>query len=185
MAAGVPDFPLNFRRGRRRSHGHGTSRNPGRDLRATCSPRSSEPINPPAPASFCWKAVPGFCRPIPRTSPEKPNSQLERLGVEVRVSNIVTGIEPGAVWVGYNRIPAHVVLWAAGVAASELGQKLGAPVDRAGRVLVSPDLSIPGHPEVFVIGDLAALQDEHGQMAPRRGPGGPPAGAVGRQDHCS
>jgi NADH dehydrogenase len=57
-------------------------------------------------------------------------------------------------------------LWAAGVAASSLGKSLGAPIDRAGRVLVEPDLSLPGHPEVFVIGDLAALKDEHGKLLP-------------------
>jgi NADH dehydrogenase len=96
----------------------------------------------------------------------KAEAQLRRLGVEVRTSHVVTRIEPGAVWVGGERIPAPVVLWAAGVAASPLGRKLGAPVDRAGRVLVQPDLSIPGHREVFVLGDLAALQDENGKMLP-------------------
>jgi NADH dehydrogenase len=67
---------------------------------------------------------------------------------------------------GDEMIASSVILWAAGVAASPLGKKLGAPVDRAGRVLVQPDLSIPGHPEVFVLGDLAALQDEHGKFLP-------------------
>ncbi len=96
----------------------------------------------------------------------KAEAQLRRLGVEVRTSHMVTRIEPGAVWVGDERIPSPVVLWAAGVAASPLGRKLGVPVDRAGRVLVQPDLSIPGHPEVFVIGDLAALNDENGRLLP-------------------
>lgn len=96
----------------------------------------------------------------------KAEDQLRSLGVEVRTSHMVTCIEPGAVWIGQERIPAAVILWAAGVAASPLGRKLGAPVDRAGRVLVQPDLSIPNHPEVFVIGDLAALQDEKGKMLP-------------------
>ncbi|HLM79886.1 MAG TPA: NAD(P)/FAD-dependent oxidoreductase [Terriglobales bacterium] len=96
----------------------------------------------------------------------KAADQLRDLGVEVRTSRMVTRIEPGAVWVGDERIPAAVVLWAAGVAASPLGRKLGVPLDRAGRVLVQPDLSIPGNPEVFVIGDLAALQDEKGKMLP-------------------
>ncbi len=59
-----------------------------------------------------------------------------------------------------------MILWAAGVAASPLGKCLGAPVDRAGRVQVQPDLTVPGHPEVFVIGDLAALKDEHGKLLP-------------------
>ena len=96
----------------------------------------------------------------------KAEEQLKHLGVEVNTSHMVTRVEPGAVWVGDNRIPASVILWAAGVAASPLGQKLGVPLDRAGRVIVRPDLSIPGHPEVFVIGDLASLQDEHGKMLP-------------------
>jgi NADH dehydrogenase len=92
--------------------------------------------------------------------------QLNHLGVEVRTSTTVTCIEPGAVYAGDTRMPATVVLWAAGVAASPLGKKLGAAVDRAGRVLVQPDLTVPGHPEVFVIGDLAALKDEQGKMLP-------------------
>jgi NADH dehydrogenase len=96
----------------------------------------------------------------------KAEEQLKRLGVSVHTSNVVTRIEPGAVWVGEKRVPASVVLWAAGVGASPLGRKLGVPVDRAGRVLVQPDLSIPDHPEVFVIGDLSSLQDEHGKMLP-------------------
>jgi NADH dehydrogenase len=96
----------------------------------------------------------------------KAEAQLQQLGVEVRTSKVVTRIEPGAVWTGDEKIPATLVLWAAGVAASPLGRKLGVPFDRAGRVLVQPDLSIPGHPEVFVLGDLAALKDANGKMLP-------------------
>jgi NADH dehydrogenase len=92
--------------------------------------------------------------------------QLEKLGVEVRTSAMVTRVEAGAVRLGEEKIPAAVVLWAAGVQASELGRQLGVPVDRAGRVPVNRDLSIPQHPEVFVIGDLAAFKDEHGNMLP-------------------
>jgi len=92
--------------------------------------------------------------------------QLGHLGVEVHTSAMVTGIEPAAVVMSKARLSAAVVLWAAGVAASPLGKKLGASTDRAGRVLVNPDLSIPGHPEVFVIGDLAALKDASGKMLP-------------------
>src|SRR4029453_18207584 len=62
--------------------------------------------------------------------------------------------------------PASAVLWAAGVAASPLGATLGVPVDRAGRVLVNPDLTIPGHPDVFVIGDLATLKGVDGRPLP-------------------
>jgi len=92
--------------------------------------------------------------------------QLRDLGVEVHTSTMVTGVEPAAVRIGETVLPAVVILWAAGVAASPLGKKLGAPIDRAGRVLVNPDLSIPGHPEVFVIGDLASLKDKSGQLVP-------------------
>jgi NADH dehydrogenase len=68
--------------------------------------------------------------------------------------------------IGGERLPSAVTLWAAGVSASPLGKMLGAKTDRAGRVQVEPDLSIAGHPEVFVIGDLAAILDEKGKPVP-------------------
>src|SRR5450432_994378 len=108
------------------------------------------------------RVLPTYAEDLSRSAQE----QLNRLGVEVRTSTLVTQIEAGAVHLGDTRIPATVILWAAGVAASDLGKKLGAPVDRAGRVFVQPDLSLPGHPEVFVIGDLASLKDERGRMLP-------------------
>src|SRR5262249_10860824 len=99
-----------------------------------------------------------------------PEEQLKHLGVEVHTNAMATAIEAAALLLGQSRLPAAVVLWAAGVAASPLGNKLGVPVDRAGRVLVNQDLSIPGHPEVFVIGDLAVLRDEKGKMLPGLAP---------------
>jgi NADH dehydrogenase len=90
---------------------------------------------------------------------------LSDLRVEVRTGTLVTGIEPGAVWIAEERIEAGTVLWAAGVAASPLGRTLGAPVDRAGRVEVLPDLSVPGAPDVFVVGDLARFVQD-GQPLP-------------------
>jgi NADH dehydrogenase len=108
------------------------------------------------------RVLPAYAEDLSRSAEE----QLRRLGVEVRTSTIVNLIEPGAVHFGETRLPAAVILWAAGVAASPLGKNLGVAVDRAGRVLVNPDLSIPGHAEVFVIGDLAVLKDEHGRMLP-------------------
>jgi len=108
------------------------------------------------------KVLPTYAEDLSRSALE----QLQRLGVEVITNAMVTKIEPGAVWMGETRMNAAVILWAAGVAASPLGKKLGAPVDRAGRVLVQPDLSIAGHPEVFVIGDLAALKDASGNLLP-------------------
>jgi NADH dehydrogenase len=108
------------------------------------------------------RVLPAYTEDLSRSA----EHQLRRLGVEVRTNALVTSVEPGAVRVGDTRIVAPVVLWAAGVAASPLGKKLGVPCDRAGRVLVQPDLSLPAHPEVFVIGDLASLTDEHGKMLP-------------------
>ena len=108
------------------------------------------------------RVLPTYPEDLSRSAEE----QLRGLGVEVRTSAMVTLVEPGAVDIGETRLPATVVLWAAGVAASPLGKKLGAPVDRAGRVPVQADLSLPGHPEVFVIGDLAAAKDEQGKMLP-------------------
>ncbi|CAG1006220.1 NADH dehydrogenase [Phycisphaerales bacterium] len=84
---------------------------------------------------------------------------LTELGVEVLLGSRVTSIDPKGVNVGDRRIDSHNVFWAAGVRASPLGAMLGAPVDAAGRVIVEPDLSIPGHPDVFVIGDLARVID--------------------------
>lgn len=92
--------------------------------------------------------------------------QLAKLGVEVRTSTVVTGLEPGMVRFGETTMPAAVTLWAAGVSASPLGKLLGTATDRAGRVQVSPDLSLPEHGEVFVIGDLAALADANGAPLP-------------------
>jgi NADH dehydrogenase len=92
--------------------------------------------------------------------------QLERLGVEVRLNSAVTDVRPSEIHVGSDVLHATVVFWAAGVAASPLGRALGGPVDRAGRVLVEADLSLPGHPEVFVIGDLASLKQAEGMQLP-------------------
>jgi NADH dehydrogenase len=96
--------------------------------------------------------------------------QLVRLGVEVHTGTAVTSIAPGLVEAGSARIAAETVLWAAGVKASPLAETLGVALDRAGRVLVEPDLSIPGHPEVFVIGDLAAFLHQGGRPLPGMAP---------------
>jgi NADH dehydrogenase len=95
---------------------------------------------------------------------------LAARGVEVRTGTAVTRIAPGLVEAGSLAIPAETVLWAAGVTASPLGRTLGTRLDRAGRVLVEPDLSIAGHPEVFVIGDLAAFLHQAGTPLPGMAP---------------
>ena len=86
--------------------------------------------------------------------------ELEELGVEVRTNAIVTRVERGAVWIGDEKIESDSIFWAAGNESSPLGTFLGAPLDRAGRVQVDRDLSVPGHPEIFVVGDLAEMHTD-------------------------
>lgn len=97
---------------------------------------------------------------------EEARAELERMGVEVRCGVRVREIRAGEVEVEGEVIQAGNILWGAGVAASPLTARLGAPTDRAGRVRVEPDLSLPGRPEVFAIGDLAAVVDKDGQVVP-------------------
>jgi NADH dehydrogenase len=92
--------------------------------------------------------------------------QLESLGVEVRLNSFVSDIELGKVKVGDEWIACDVVLWATGVAASPIGRSLGVDTDKAGRVLVEPDLSIPGDAKIFVVGDMASLKQDNGMPVP-------------------
>ncbi len=107
----------------------------------------------------------------PRVLPSFPESLSKRahqdlldLGVEVRVNALVTRVESEAVWIGDEPIATRTVFWAAGNEASRIGQSLGARHDRAGRVEVEPDLSVRGHPEIFVIGDLAIVRQDGKQV---------------------
>jgi NADH dehydrogenase len=95
--------------------------------------------------------------PYPPDLSEKARRQLIGLGVDVRTGEVVTAIDADGVNIGDERIATHTVLWAAGVTGSRFGRALGVPLDRAGRVIVNADLTIPGHPEVHVVGDLASL----------------------------
>jgi NADH dehydrogenase len=109
-------------------------------------------------------------RVLPSFSPRlsaRAHRDLERLGVEVRLRSPVTAVTPHGVHAGGEFVPVRNVFWAAGVQASPLGATLGVPLDRAGRVVVGPDLTVPGHPEVFVVGDMAAARSaDTGQMVP-------------------
>ena len=91
---------------------------------------------------------------------------LSRIHVEVRENTRVTAVDDGGVMLGAERLEAGTVLWTAGVAASPITATLGVPLDRAGRVIVERDLSVPGHPEAFVIGDAAAFLDADGHQMP-------------------
>lgn len=97
---------------------------------------------------------------------DSAKKQLEDLGVEVRLNSFVSDIAPGKVKVSEEWIDCDVVLWATGVAASPLGKQLGVETDRAGRVFVNPDLSLPGHENIFVIGDMASIKRENGEPVP-------------------
>ena len=101
---------------------------------------------------------------------------LERLGVEVRLGAAVTACDAAGVAIGADRLQSRCIIWAAGVAASPAGKWLGAERDRAGRVKVGPDLSVPGHPEIFVIGDSALATDARGNPLPGIAPAAKQAG---------
>jgi NADH dehydrogenase len=123
-------------------------------------------FDPRATRIILLEAGPSILSAFPEALREAARRDLVRLGVDVRTGTAVTQIAEDAVEAGGSRIDASLVLWAAGVAASPLAVTLGAPLDRAGRVLVNPDLTIPGHPEVFVIGDLATLTGPNGKPYP-------------------
>jgi len=117
------------------------------------------------PSSARVILVEGRERVLPTYPPnlsEKARKQLEHLGVEVITSAVVTSVTSTEVCIGERTIPARTVLWAAGVQASPLAKSLGVPLDRAGRVIVNDDLTIPDHDDVYVIGDLAAAKFKDG-----------------------
>jgi NADH dehydrogenase len=103
---------------------------------------------------------------FPESLQEAARRSLKRLGIEIKEGVAVTHIDAHGVMIGNERLDAGTIVWAAGVAASPLVKTLGVPLDRAGRVLVEPDLSIPGHPEVFVVGDVAAFLHQGGKLLP-------------------
>jgi len=122
------------------------------------------------------EAGPRVLPSFPPALSERARRDLQALGVEVRTGAPVTLVTSEAVYVGAERLATHTVFWAAGNTASPLGRTLGVPLDRAGRVLVRPDLSIPGHPEVFVVGDLAATTGADGALVPGVAPAAMQAG---------
>ena len=109
---------------------------------------------------------PAVLTTFPEPLRQAAQKHLEQLGVEVRTNSIVTRVVDGGVETTDEFVSAATVLWAAGVAASPLGRTLGVPIDRAGRVAVQHDLTIAGHPEVFVVGNLASLAGANGKPLP-------------------
>jgi NADH:ubiquinone reductase (H+-translocating) len=106
------------------------------------------------------RVLPAFQEPLSISA----RRQLERLGVTVRTGRAITKVDDRGVCIGEQPVAARTVLWAAGVTASPLGQSLGVALDRAGRIIVRPDLSIADHPEVFVAGDLASVPGPSGPV---------------------
>ena len=121
-----------------------------------------------------FEGLPRLLSVFPEALSLKAEAQLKELGVEVHTNSLVTSVESNRIKVGEEWLPTRVTVWATGVAASPLGKTLaaqtpGVKVDKAGRVLVSSDLSLPGRPEIFVIGDLSSLTDANGKPVPGLG----------------
>jgi NADH dehydrogenase len=115
------------------------------------------------------EAGPRILPTFPETLAARATQDLGDLGVEVRVNSAVTRVGADGVSIGAESIRSRTTFWAAGNNASPVGRFLDAPLDRAGRIQVSPDLSVPGHPEIFVVGDLASLTQD-GRLVPGVGP---------------
>ena len=122
-------------------------------------------IDPSLTRILLVEAAPRLLNAFPESLAQDAERDLKRLGVEVRVGQAVQTVDDEGVMIARERIAAKTVLWAAGVTASPAGRWLGAETDRAGRVLVQPDLSVPGHPEIMVLGDTAHVE-EKGRLLP-------------------
>jgi NADH:ubiquinone reductase (H+-translocating) len=127
-------------------------------------------IDPTKARIILLEAGPRILRTYPEPLSRKARTALHRIGVEVRSDATVTRLTSDAVWLGGEQIRTRTVLWAAGVAAAPLARTLGVPLDHAGRIAVEADLSIPGYPEAFVIGDLAAFTHQTGEPLPGLAP---------------
>lgn len=127
--------------------------------RATLAPEYRR-VDPRSARVILIEAAPRILPTFPESLASAARERLEAMGVEVRTGQPVEQVDADGVLVGGKRIPARTVLWTAGVVASPVGRSLGVPLDRQGRVPVAGDLSVPAHPEVFVIGDMARFEAE-------------------------
>ena len=129
--------------------------------------RDFDAIDPAQAQILLIEAGPRLLPTLPEKLSESARQDLLRLEVDVRLDSKVTGIDTTCVTLANGEeIAAETILWAAGVQGSPLGRSLGAELDRSGRVLVGQDLTLPGHPELFVAGDLAGLNDKDGRQYP-------------------
>ena len=123
-------------------------------------------VDPASARILLLEAGPSILPAFPANLRDSARRALQRLGVEVREGRAVTNVEPGVVSVGDQRIEAHTIVWAAGVAAEPISRDLSQELDRAGRVIVNSDLSVPGQTAVFVAGDLASFSHQTGKPLP-------------------
>jgi NADH dehydrogenase len=147
------------------------------ELARTVLRRDFDHIDPARARVILVEGGPRVLAAYPPVLSASAQRQLERLGVEVRTGAAVKDIREGAVELGTETIRAASIIWAAGVAAHPLTRTLGVETDRAGRLKVAPDLSLPGHPEVFALGDLVTLVDRKGAIVPGIAPAAMQMGA--------
>jgi NADH:quinone reductase (non-electrogenic) len=136
------------------------------EIRRYALRRDFRHIDPGEATVMLLEGGPRLLPSYPENLSAQAKQKLRRLGVEVRTETLVTDIRPGSVNAAGWVIPTQTVIWAAGNTASPILRSLGAPLDRMGRVIVEPDCTIPGHPEVFVLGDAAAFDHQEGGTLP-------------------
>ncbi|HET9038832.1 MAG TPA: NAD(P)/FAD-dependent oxidoreductase [Gemmatimonadales bacterium] len=136
------------------------------EIRRYALRRDFRHIDPAEATVMLLEGGPRLLPSYPESLSDQAKQKLRNLGVEVRTETFVTDIRPGSVSAAGWVIPSQTVIWAAGNTASPVLRSLGAPLDRMGRALVEPDCTIPGHPEVFVLGDAAAFNHQEGGPLP-------------------
>ncbi len=132
--------------------------------------RDFRAINAKSTRVFLMEAGPRILSAFPSELADRAARDLEAIGVQIWTSSHVSEVDADGVQVGDERISASTVIWAAGVQASSLGERLGLKADRQGRIVVSSDLSVPGHNNVFVAGDQAHFESESGELLPGLAP---------------
>ncbi len=140
------------------------------EIRRYALRRDFRHIDPAEATVMLLEGGPRLLPSYPESLSDEAKRELRRLGVEVRTETLVTDIRPGSVSAAGWTIPTQTVIWAAGNTASPILKTLNAPLDQMGRALVEPDCTIPGHPEVFVLGDAAAFNHQEGGSLPGTSP---------------